>query len=99
MFNIKMIEEFKGGNNEGASDYVNFEQWHINVNSIIAHIENQGSFPRQCYEELDAIDQELVVKEISMFTMELVTDLQDVKAEQDNVNRPLDSDVPLMLPT
>jgi hypothetical protein len=25
MFNIEMIEEFKGGNNERMSDYVNFE--------------------------------------------------------------------------
>jgi hypothetical protein len=40
MFNIKMIEEFKGGNNKGANDYVNFEQWRINVDSIVAHIED-----------------------------------------------------------
>jgi hypothetical protein len=25
MFSIEMIEEFKGGNNEGVGDYVNFE--------------------------------------------------------------------------
>jgi len=26
MFSIEMIEELKGGNNEGAGNYVNFEQ-------------------------------------------------------------------------
>jgi hypothetical protein len=45
MFNIKMIEELNEGDNEGAGDYVNFEQWRINVDSIVAHIEDQGSFP------------------------------------------------------
>jgi hypothetical protein len=72
MFSIEMIEELKGGNNERASNYVNFEQWCINVDSIVAHIEDQRSFPQQCYEELDVANQELVVKEIGMFIMELV---------------------------
>jgi len=62
MFSIKMIEELnegdkKGvGDNEGASDYVNFEQWRINVDSIVTHIEDQRSFPRQCHKELDVVD-------------------------------------------
>jgi hypothetical protein len=98
MFSIEMIKEFKGGDNEGASDYVNFEQWCINVDSIIACIEDQRSSPRQCYEELDVVNQEFIVKEISMFAMELVVGLQDVKAKWEDVNRPLDSDAPPVLP-
>jgi hypothetical protein len=34
-----------------------------------------------------------------MFAMELVTSLQDIKAKRDYVNRPLNSCVPLVLPT
>jgi hypothetical protein len=75
MFNIEMIEELKGGDNEGTSDYVNFEQWRINVDLIIAHIEDQGSFPQQCYEKLDIANHELIVKEIGTFVMELVVGL------------------------
>ncbi len=75
MFNIEMIEELKGGDNKGACDYANFEQWCINVDSIVAHIEDHGSFPWQCYEKLDVADQELVIKEVGMFVMELVTSL------------------------
>jgi hypothetical protein len=97
MLSIEMIKELKGGDNKGAGDYVNFEQWRINVDSIVAHLEDQGSFPRQCYKELDAANQELVIKEIGMFAMELIAGLQDVKAERDNANRPLDSNVLLML--
>jgi len=47
---------------------------------------------------LDAADQELIVKEIGMFEMELVAGLQDIKVERNNGNRPLDSDAPPMLP-
>ncbi len=93
-----MIKELKGGDNEKAGNYVNFKQWHINVNSIVAHIEDQGSFIWQCYKKLDVADQELIVKEIGMFVMELVTGLQDVKAERDNTNKPLNSYVPPVLP-
>ncbi len=99
MFNIEMIEELEGGDNEGVGDYVNFEQWHINVDSTSAHIKDQGSFPWQCYEDLDDADQELVVKEIGMFTMELVTGLHNVKFEWDDMNRPLNSYALSMLVT
>jgi len=98
IFNIEMIEEFNGGDNKGAGNYINFEQWRINVDSIVAHIKDQGLFPWQCYEELDVLNQELVVKEIGMLVMELVAGLEDVKAEWDGMNRPLDSDAPLVLP-
>jgi hypothetical protein len=54
MFSIEIIEEIKGGDNEGTSDYVNFEQWHIKVESIVAHIEDKGSFPQQCYKKLES---------------------------------------------
>jgi hypothetical protein len=92
MFSIEMIEEFQGGDNEGTGDYVNFEQWRINVDSIVAHIEDQG-----CYEELNVADQELIVKEIGMFVMELVISLQDVKVKRDDKNRPFDSNAPPVL--
>ncbi len=42
---------------EGMCDYVNFEQWCIYVDSIVAHIEDQGSFPWQCYKKLDIVDK------------------------------------------
>ncbi len=97
MFGIEMIEELKGDDNKRASNYVNSEQWHINVNSIVAHIEDQRSFPRNCYEELDVANQKLIIKQVGMFAMELVTGLYNVKAERDDANKPLDSNVPPVL--
>jgi hypothetical protein len=37
---------------------------------------------------MDVADQELVIKEIDMFVMELVASLQNIKAEWDNANKP-----------
>ncbi len=54
MFSIEIIEEIKGGDNEGTNDYVNCEQWRIKVESIVAHIEDQRSFPQQCYKKLES---------------------------------------------
>jgi hypothetical protein len=36
-----------------AVDYVIFESMCIDVNQIVAHIEDQGSFARACYELLE----------------------------------------------
>jgi hypothetical protein len=56
MFNIKLIEELKGGDNEGAGVYGNFEQWRINVNLIVIDMKDQGLFPRQYYKKPNTID-------------------------------------------
>jgi len=63
MFSIEIIEEIKGGDNKGTSDYVNFEHWRIKVESIVAHIKDQGSFPQQCYEKLES--WKLLIKNLS----------------------------------
>jgi hypothetical protein len=49
-------------------------------------------------QEFDVVNQKLIIKGIGMFAMELVTGLQDVKAERDDANRPLNSDALLVLP-
>jgi hypothetical protein len=64
MFSIEIIEEIKGGNNEGTNDYVNFEQWRIKVESIVALVKDQGSFPQQCYEKLES--WKLLIKNLSL---------------------------------
>ncbi len=55
MLNIE-IEESIAHTVVMAVDYVIFESMCIDVNQIVAHIEDQGSFTRACYElfEVDA---------------------------------------------
>jgi hypothetical protein len=57
MFSIEMIKKLNKGDNKRTGEYVNFKQWRINVDSIVAHIKDQGSsLQQQCYKKLDATD-------------------------------------------
>jgi hypothetical protein len=66
--------------------------------AIVNHIENQGSFASDCYECLEAADQQNVINHIAMYAMALVARLQSVRAEHDNDNRALDKDALPVLP-
>jgi uncharacterized NAD-dependent epimerase/dehydratase family protein len=52
MFNIK-IEQLVVDVVAATVNYVIFESMRIDVNQIVAHIEDQGSFARVCYELLE----------------------------------------------
>jgi hypothetical protein len=65
--------------------------------AIVNHIENQSSFTRDCYERLEAADQQDVINHIATYTMALIARLQSVKAERDGDNCTLDKDAPLVL--
>ncbi|CAM6064809.1 unnamed protein product [Sphagnum tenellum] len=57
---------------------------------IVNHIENQGSFARDCYKCLEAADQQDVINHIATYAMALIVGLHSVKAERDGNNRVLD---------
>jgi hypothetical protein len=52
MFNIE-VEQPTANTVAMTIDYMIFESMRINVNQIVAHIENQGSFAQACYELLE----------------------------------------------
>jgi hypothetical protein len=81
-----------------AVDYVIFESMCIDVNQIVAHIEDQGLFAWVCYELLEVDAQKTIIIEIVTYAMMLIVDLNGVKAERNNANEGLDLDVPPMLP-
>jgi hypothetical protein len=88
-------------NSDDALDdntYVQQDSLHIPTVAIVNHIENQGSFSRDCYECLEEGDQQDVIKHIAMYAMMLVAGLQSVKAERNSNNRALEKNVPLVLP-
>ncbi len=65
--------------------------------AIVNHIENLGSFARDCYERLEAANHQDVINHIATNVMALIARLQSVKAERDGDNRALDKDAPLVL--
>jgi hypothetical protein len=43
--------------------------------AIVNHIENQGSFTRDCYERLETADQQDVINHITTYAMALIVGL------------------------
>lgn len=98
MFNIE-VEQPTANAVAMTINYMIFESMRIDINQIVAHIEDQGSFARVCYELLEVDAQKMVVTQIAMYTMMLIVDLNGVKAEHDDANQSLDLDVPPVLPS
>ncbi|CAK9223747.1 unnamed protein product [Sphagnum troendelagicum] len=69
----------------------------IPTEAIVDHIENQGSFTRDCYESLEAADQQTVINHIATYAIALVAGLQAVKAERDGNNRASNKDASSVL--
>lgn len=49
---MEVLENENMDKNDDAGDYVTFKHWCFQVDFIIAHTENQGSFAQICYKEL-----------------------------------------------
>ncbi len=71
MFEIKIGD---ADNGEARKDdaYVQQGWLRILAMAIVNHIENQGSFARDCYECLEATDQQDVINHITTYTMALI---------------------------
>jgi len=85
VFNIK-IKQLAVDAIATVIDYVIFELMRIDVNQIIAHIEDQGSFAWVYYELLKMDAQKTIVTKIVMYTMMLIVSLNGIKVECDNAN-------------
>ncbi len=101
MFNINLVHDVDARDNlDSVDDAVihTLDRWQINAESIVAWVEDQGSFPRQCYERLSTIKREDVVRQIAEYVMGVVAGLSGVKAQRDGRNGPSDLEVPPVLP-
>ncbi len=93
MFEIE-FGDADGGKAREDEAYVQQGLLRIPAMAIVNHIENQGSFMRDCYEHLEATDQQ----HVATYAMVLIVGLQSVKAERNGDNRALDKDTPPVLP-
>jgi hypothetical protein len=85
VFNIE-IEQLAADAIATAINYVIFESMRIDVNQIITHIEDQGSFAWVYYELLKIDAQKTIVTEIVTYAMMLIVSLNGIKAEPDDAN-------------
>lgn len=101
MFNINLVHNVDACDNPDSNDDIvihTLDRRQINVESIVAWVEDQGSFPRQCYERLSTIEREDVLRQIAKYAMGVVAGLSEVKAQRDGRNGPSDLEVPPVLP-
>jgi len=98
MLDVAIVDHGKSDDEEDDVVYESFESMRIPVDSIVAHIHDQGSFAMECYNELNPDEQAVVVREIAKYTISVIRGLMGVKAERDDANKPLETDAPPVLP-
>ncbi|CAK9258550.1 unnamed protein product [Sphagnum jensenii] len=100
MFKIEFgaVDDGEACEENGHDRYVHQGSLRIPTEAIVDHIENQGSFARDCYESLEAADQQIVINHIATYAIALVAGLQAVKAERDGNNRASNKDASPVLP-
>ncbi|KAI2495067.1 hypothetical protein MHU86_19462 [Fragilaria crotonensis] len=78
--------------------YVVVDAFRLQRVLLVAHIEDQGSFPSQCFERLNDEIKNAVLVEIASYAITLIIGLQSVRAERNNANLPRAQDAPPVLP-
>jgi hypothetical protein len=79
-------------------EFETFEQWRIERAELILYVKDQGSFPKSCYEHLDALAQKEAMNQLAQYTMFIVTGLGNIRAERNENNEPLEQDAPPVMP-
>jgi hypothetical protein len=75
-----------------------FEEWRIERAELVLYVKDQGSFPKSCYERLDAPAQKEVMSQLAQYAMFMVTELGNIRVERDENNKPLEQDAPPVMP-
>ena len=74
-----------------ADAFVKDGEWWITFESIKGHIHDQGSWARDTFDAFSAEDQDATLRDIAVFSINLVDGLSQVRAERDSDARAEDS--------
>ncbi|CAK9276309.1 unnamed protein product [Sphagnum jensenii] len=83
---------------DDGDEFETFEQWHIERAELILYVKDQGSFPKSCYERLDAPTQKEFMSQLARYAMFIVIGLNNICAKCDENNEPLEQDAPPVMP-
>ena len=84
---VPFIEERDHADVEHAANgYIGVDAFRLKRALLVVHIEDQGSFPSQCFERLNSEIKNAVLVEIAMYAITLIIGLQSVRAECNNAN-------------
>jgi hypothetical protein len=93
LFNILLADEAHADNS------IFLESLQISYGDVVALIEDQGLFAMECFNRLDTVGKEEVVKQVALYVMRVLLGLNNVKAERDNNNDSLYDEAPPVMPT
>jgi hypothetical protein len=94
MFSIVHVDD----TDDNDDEFDTFEQWRIERAELVLYVKDQGSFPKSCYERLDAPTQKEVMSQHTKYAMFIVTRLGNIRAECDENNEPLKQDALPVMP-
>ena len=98
MMNVELVNSDDSYNQMEPKDYVLLGRWWIRAESVIAHIEDQGSWVRDLFHSLLEVDRDEVVVQIGQFFIGLVDCLPLVQAERDSNNEAASQEAPPVMP-
>jgi hypothetical protein len=73
--------------------------WFILKDSVVMHIQDQGSWVRDLYNALSDINKQTTLKEITIFGISIVANVSQVEAEHDSNNNARELEAPPVMPT
>jgi len=68
---------------DDGDEFETFEQWCIERAELVLYVKDQASFPKSCYERLDAPAQKEVMSQLAQYAMFIVTEFGNIRAERD----------------
>ncbi|CAK9863104.1 unnamed protein product [Sphagnum jensenii] len=72
--------------------------WFILKDSVVMHIQDQGSWVRDLYNALSDIDKQTTLKEITIFGISIVANVSQVQAKRDSNNNVRELEAPMLCP-
>jgi hypothetical protein len=72
--------------------------WFIMKDSVVMHIQDQGSWVRDLYNALSDTDKQITLKEITIFRIYIVANVSQVQAERDSNNNARELEAPRVMP-
>jgi len=98
MFSVESMADVVEEDGAQPDEHLVVGAYRVPRAALLNYVEDQGSFPMQCYERLDDDEKAGVLEQIASYAIELVKGISAVKAERDGSNRPCVSNAPPVLP-
>jgi len=69
-----------------ASKFIIVDHWRVKIEDVSRHLHSQGSWARDMFLGLDAVDQTSILKEIVHFGLKLVQGISAIQAKRNSNN-------------